>query len=247
MITACYILHYGVEWLYWSVRSVVDSVDRVNLFYTPFPSHGHGTNLVCPETRDQLREALIPLLVHDYDIRWFDCPDRFPHEGAHRTYAVNTCFDDGADKIVVVDADEIWDSEVLYKALKESYSDNRSYRIGMRHFWRSTKWVCDDAAAPTRIIVRDGNPTTEGYLPGKVLHMGYAQTPEIIRYKQDIHGHKAEWRQGWFENIFLPWKPGVGDVHPTNLKYWDPVEYKDDGLLEYLIGDHPQWGKDLIV
>lgn len=245
MITASYILHYGVEWLYWSVRSVADCVDRINLFYTQFPSHGHGTALQCPETREQLREALVPLIAKGYDIQWFDCPNRFAHEGEHRHYAVETCFAEGAHKVIVVDSDEIWDSDLLAEVIEKSRG-HASYRIGMRHFWRSLKYVCDDPAMPTRILNIGEPSNSEGYLSGKVLHMGYAQSPAIIRYKQDIHGHKAEWRQGWFENTFLPWKPGLGDVHPTCVDFWNPVPYVDSGLLEYLVGDHPYWGMEII-
>lgn len=253
-VYACYIVHYGVEWLYWSIRSVADFVDKTFVFYTPVPSHGHATNLVCPETREQLRTSLIPLMLKDYELHWFDCSG-FTHEGEHRTFAVNTCKERGADIVLVVDADEVWVPEQLDYAINFVKNDDAKYRVycvGMRHFWRSTKWVCDDQAMPTRLLnLHNDNGNVAQYVDPnhvKVLHMGYAQSPKIIEYKQSIHGHKAEWRPGWFENIFLPWEPGKGDVHPTNLNYWTPVLCQDDtcGTMEYLIGDHPYWGMDII-
>ena len=250
-VCASYILHYGVEWLYWSVRSVIDFVDGVYFFYTPTPSHGQSTDLPNPETREDLLACLSPFMAKKYNIKWFDCTDGFVHEGFHREFAVNTCASDGADMVFVVDADEIWHPDSLDYNLRAAEFDdrNRTFRVGMRHFWRSLRWVCDDAAMPTRIIkpqVEDG----EAYLNGRksVYHMGYAQTPDIIQYKMSIHGHKNELRPGWFENTFMPWKPGMGDVHPTNVDFWDPRPYVDDELktLEYLVGDHPFWNKDII-
>lgn len=242
-VAACYVVHYGSEWLYHSMRSVCDFADP-HVFYTSRPSFGHGTNLVCPDSRDTLR-----LIAGRFDgMSWTDCGP-FRHEGEHRTFAVETLGERGYDLVVVVDADEVWDPAVLYDSLKMvEATDYRAYRIGMRHFWRSLKWVCDDPATPTRFIKPHHPITDESYLPGKVYHMGYAQTPAMIAYKQDIHGHKGEWRQGWFENTFMPWMPGKGDVHPTCVNFWNPQPFVDeDGTLEYLVGDHPFWGKDLIV
>jgi hypothetical protein len=118
----------------------------------------------------------------------------------------------------------------------------------MQHFWRSTKWICHDGAAPTRIFRPKAPNNAENYIsiPYKVFHLGYAQSPRIIYYKQDIHGHKVDWRQDWFENKFMSWKPGDDDVHPTNVNFWTPVLYEDSGELERLIGDHPYYGMNLI-
>jgi len=121
--------------------------------------------------------------------------------------------------------------------------------VFMRHFWRSLKWVCDDQCAPVRILRPNGTEGINYINGGKVFHMGYAQTPEIVYYKQQIHGHKAEWRDGWFENTFLPWKPGDGDVHPTNVDFWTPEEIGRGTreVLKKLCGDHPYWDLDLIT
>lgn len=245
MIAACYIVHYGREWISWSMRSVRNIVDEIFVFYTANPSHGHGTDLKNPETREELYEITKP-----FSPVWHDAKG-YIHEGEHRTYAVASCQAAGADTVVVVDADEIWPQEVLQSAIDTVHKDYpvHSYCIGMRHFWKGLKWICDDPAMPTRLIRTDVSHGAIQYIGddvGKVFHMGYAQSPAIIRYKQSIHGHKAEWREGWFENKFMGWKPGDKDVHPTNVNYWDPQPYEDDGTLEYLVGDHPYYKKDII-
>jgi hypothetical protein len=247
MIAAYMILHYGIEWLKWSVRSVISQVDEFHIFYTPRPSHGFDTKYQNPETREQLYSAVASGIGNG--LFWHDCNDRFQHEGYHREFAAKTCIDRGADTIVVVDADEIWPADVLKTALEISYAtDVHSFRIGMRHFWRSLKWVCDDPACPTRIIKPNKHDMSEAYLPGKVFHMGYAQTPDIIFYKMQIHGHLSEWRPEWYKEKFLHWEPGIIDVHPTcKENYWHPEPYVDENdVLKNLVWDHPYYTTELI-
>jgi len=247
MIAASYIIHYGAEWLKWSIRSVVNHVDEVHLFYTPFPSHGHSTTMTCPESKKDIQLSVAEIFASYGNVFWHDCPDRFPHEGYHRTYAIEQCKLRGAEVVVVVDADELWPVDVLVDSLEiVKQGDKRSYRIGMCHFWRSLKWVCDDPAMPTRFIKPSISNMSEEYLSGKVFHMGYAQSPSIIRYKQEIHGHKAEWRKGWFENKFMA--NFKEDIHPTCENFWiaRPVEQKTKDELFKLCGDHPYWDLEII-
>jgi hypothetical protein len=259
-VSACYIVHYGLEWLYWSIRSVIGYVDDVHIFYTPTPSHGHGTTLECPETRKDIGNSIAGLFADYGNIFWHDT-DGFAHEGLQRHHAVDVCVMNGADIILVVDHDEIWPPDVLIRALDYVENDTsgaQGYCIGMRHFWRSTYWVCDDACMPTRLI-RPGNPNQHNeYLGdsiGKVFHMGYAQSPRIVEYKQTIHGHLAEWRQGWFEKRFLAWSPEnpLSDCHPTNVDFWMPkhIDIEDPAVdfkaMHELCFDHPYWKVPIIT
>ncbi len=252
MISACYIVHYGAEWLKWSLRSIIEHVDNVHIFYTPFPSHGHATDLICPESKQDITNSIKGWFNYS-DFHWHDC-GKFAHEGEHRTFAVETCTQQGADIVLVVDADELWDYDVLHRALIAARNiDMRVFRIGMRHYWRSLKWVCDDQAMPTRIIKPHIQPSDEYYFGddiGKVHHMGYAQSEAIIKYKMDIHGHKNEWRKEWYEDKFLAWAKGyVDDVHPTNLHYWTPtrVDPATNKELDILCNDHPYRNLEIIT
>lgn len=254
-VFASYCLHYGKEWLYHSMRSVRDLVDEIFVFYSPEPSHGHSTDLVNPDTREELLDIARKFYAIVVE-------RNFTSEGNHRDYAIKVCRDQGADLVLVVDADEIWDPDVYANMMDHVcnpiFDRALNYGIGMHHFWRSTRWVCDDATMPIRVIRPVTLDTdTRGWKAysyvssddvGKVYHMGYAQKPETIKYKIAIHGHRGEWREGWFNNVFLPWKPGNEDVHPTNENFWTPVLFSDERKrLELLIGDHPYWGLDLIV
>jgi hypothetical protein len=243
MIAAYYALHYGKEWLKWSMRSVREHVDEIHVFYVSKPSHGTQTPIPCPETETEIRD-----IVDEFDAVWWECP-HFHWEGEHRDFAVNVLkHQRKADTILVVDGDEVWTPEHLtYAILAAEKCNTRNNLVYMRHFWRSLKWVCDDLAAPVRILRPNGIGDINYIDGGKVFHMGYAQSPSIIEYKQQIHGHKAEWRDGWFDDIFIDWMPGDEDVHPTNIDFWTPHKYYDESdVLKQLVGDHPYWGLDII-
>lgn len=253
-VIACYILHYGKEWLKWSMRSVAPYVDGFLVSYTDQPSHGHGTDLRCHETEEDLK-TIVRGFAHTHRVHW--TKNRFNHEGQHRESAVQDCVNMGADVVLVVDADEIWEPRHLAMTLAHVRNDinmyrggrYHSYRVPFRHFWKSTSWVCNDPAQPTRVIVPHVRDNSEGYIPaeyGMVNHFGYAQSSNIVWYKMHIHGHKAEWRQEWWSEKFIHWQPGVIDVHPTNHDFWNPEPF-DEKKLYHLIGDHPYYGLDIIT
>lgn len=246
---AYYALLYGKEYFAWSIRSIQDAVDEVHILYTSQPSFGHGTNLICPDTKAELQEEL-RRFGHE-PIYWHE--GSWGTEGAHRDAILDIAREREADQILVVDADEIWDPAALKNALDLSRQmGSKIVRARFVHFWRSIKWVCKDPALPARIINMKGQG--EWYLSPQdhpVFHFGYAQSATLVRYKEAIHGHKSEWRPGWFENKFLTWMPGCGmrDVHPTCVDFWTPerTDEKMEKVLEPLLGDHPYWGRDVIA
>lgn len=245
---AYYALHYGCEYLAWSIRSIQDAVDEIHILYAPEPSYGHRTTVSCPETEAQLKEQ-----AHRFSTKlivWHR--GTWTNEGAHRTAIVQIAADRNADTVLAVDADELWDLDTVDEALQtvEQTRGMGSVRVRFAHFWRSFNHVCTDPSMPTRIIdMRHPDPV--GYLSPQtwpVFHFGYAQSEATMRYKWQIHGHQPELRSGWLDR-FASWKPGDRDVHPTNeANFWDPksVEPSMRSKLEELLHDHPYWNVDRI-
>ena len=104
-------LHYGKEYLKWAVQSVADFVDRHIILYAPQPSYGHGTDLICPDTEEQLRE----------------CVREFPHVEWRRVAAHNESQHRGEihryleandDILLAIDADEVWNPWDLERCLE---------------------------------------------------------------------------------------------------------------------------------
>jgi len=217
VIVASYVLHYGKEYLAWSIRSIQDCVDEIQILYSPRPSFSYQSSVPCPESEEELKAEANRFLAPGKKLRW--TTGNWTQEGAHRDAAVEQAFVRGATVLLVVDADEIWDPKTLRAQLMAAeISKERDTLAPFCHFWRSFSHVCIDPSRPVRIL-NLRSPSGLRYADQKipVLHFGYAQSEKITKYKIDIHGHRGEWRPEWHAQKFLPWRPGVEmkDVHPT--------------------------------
>lgn len=247
---AYYALHYGAEYLAWSVRSIQHAVDEIHVLYSASPSFGHGTTARCPETEEQLHAEALRFLEQPSKLHWHR--GVWHQEGEHRS-ALATI---QADLVLHVDADEVWIPAVLEEAFQKADQDPHwSWRVPFVHFWRSFYWVCTDGAHPERVldrrVPREGGARFFPGLSAPVLHFGYAQSEAITEYKWLIHGHRPELRTDcdWLEEKFKRWQPGVRDVHPTCLQdFWVPQATPADllGHVCVLLHDHPYFDKDII-
>lgn len=247
-IVASVCLHYGKCYLNHAIRSVIDDVDSVIILYSPTGSHGHRTDVPCPDTREELYD--IASAAAGEKLRWFD--GQWQHEGQQRDSIFQIVPD--ADCIVVLDSDEAWPPGLLKDAIRETSTwHRRDIRVPMIHYWRSLRHVIlDDPAFPVRIIypqVKEGSATFSplssfmGQPYRSINHFGYAIRSELVRYKWLIHGHLAEQRKDcdWFNDIFMN-PTRTTDLHPVGSQYWN-VETVD---VPTFMQDHPYAGLDLI-
>ncbi len=251
MIVASYVLHYGAEYLAWSIRSVQDAVDEIQVFYSSRPSFGYTTGLQCPESEEQLKREAARFLLPGKRLLWLS--GDWGGEGVHRDTAIAAAKSRGADLVLVVDADEIWDREELVRQLAAAgRATERGTLAPFVHFWRSFGHVCSDPSRPVRIIkpASPEGPVRYAEQDVPVLHFGYAQSEAITKYKIAIHGHRGEWRADWLADKFLSWSPGAltKDVHPTcgwNSSFGDffwNVRKTEERLvkaIEKTLHDHP--------
>jgi hypothetical protein len=250
---ACYTLHYGKEYLAWSIRSVQDAVDEIHILYSPTPSFGGKTILRCPETEKALyneahRFAKKPVLWHR---------GSWKNEGEHRAEISNIAKKHNTELILIVDADEIWDTETAKTCLQTVWNFNAAHstRVNFVHFYMSFNWVCYEPAMPIRIIdtrQKSGCEWPKTWcIDGQafpVLHFGYAQSSKITAYKHIIHGHRAHIRPEWWNDKFINWKPGVNDVNPFGNS-WNPQPVHEPlkSKIKELMYDHPYFGVQKIV
>lgn len=249
-------LLYGLDYLEYAIRSVINHVDEHHIIYSPIGAHGHRTEIPCPETRDELYEAA--LRGAGDKLRWHDAGP-FQHEGYQRDSIHQYAPD--ADVILVVDADEIWGDGLALTAIGQ-YSEALSigcqrWRLPMIHYWRSFyRAILHDPAYPERVIFPKAgntwghasyiNPSPLGER-GVIHHMGYAQRSEIIRYKLETHGHKAEFRRDvdWFNDVFMANRQF--DCHVVGSEYWNPEQVNpfSYGMPSFMVS-HPYGNLDVI-
>lgn len=235
-------LHYGLEYMAYAIRSVIDQVDEFWILYTPFGSHGHTSGVRCPESMNDL--AQVAYKAGNGKIRW--CNGRWKHEGEQRDYIHHLAPD--ADLILVVDADEVWaDGAAEYAIHLAMTNESRRYRIPMIHFWRSFKRaVLFDPAYPIRVINQNNADGEATLHVSPICHFGYAQSPALVAYKWQIHGHKNELRKDcdWFADKFMA--NAQDDCHPVGSEYWYPELVNPAVYLPDFMREHPNWGKDVI-
>jgi hypothetical protein len=243
MIIAYYPIHYGSDYLGYSIKSIYDRVDQIHILYAQNPSHGHGTNLKNPDTFDKLLEASSQFGDPQNKIVWHH--GEWPYEGAQRDTINKIASKVNADMILAVDADEIWDENVLDQAITTAFQNNKKFNlIRMLTFWRCFNKVVTDEMCPNRIILPKAEEGTN-YLTGRVHHFGYARTIENIEYKMSIHGHKNEWRKEWID-IYKNWPHSRNtDLHPTCENMWT-VEDFDKTTLPDFMHQHPYYDLEII-
>lgn len=213
-------LHYGTDYLQYALHSVADVVDECWCLYTPQGSFGAQAPVPCPESEAEL--LAIAQAGAGNKLRWHR--GFYNSEGEHRDMIYNLCSD--IDYMMIVDSDEVWEEGLAEDVIHhfEAHPDQRSVRIHTPQLWRSF-W---------RGMPNDGlyaehgwcpkNTGSWGYLESnkKLFHFGYAQRPEIVKYKQLVHGHRNEWKPNWFDETFLP--NAQRDVHPTINNFWNPED-----------------------
>lgn len=225
-------LHYGVPYLNYAIRSIIDAVDTLYIVYTDKPSHGHSTSLVNPDSREDLID--IAYSAAGDKLRWFE--GHFTHEGTHRDLIFQIA--PKADVVLVCDSDEVWCEADLQRLINAATSGiNRNYLAYEYAFWRAfNRAIPGRLCAPVRAI-NTRNPKGDQLTDAHFLHFGYAQPTRYIEYKMSLHGHKADWRPNWFKEKWLA--NAQTDIHPTNYDFWNTVMIDPREVMPDYMSAHP--------
>jgi len=245
-IVAFTALHYGLEYLQWAARSVIDDVDEWHIAYARVGSHGHRTEIPCPETEQQLRIAATQIAGHK--LRWH--PGEWNVEGHQREMIYEYAPD--ADVIIILDADEIWHDGLVQHAIAYSAQRNdREWRLPMIHFWRSfRRAVLHDPAYPVRLVwPKRARQEASAYIAPRaredmICHFGYAQKLETVKYKLQVHGHRNELRETWYNEVYVTNRQT--DCHPVGSVFWNPEDVNPLDWMPAWMESHPNFGKDMI-
>lgn len=239
-------LRYGVDYLGYAIRSVIDHIDEYHVLYATQPSHGHASDLPCPDTEAELHE--IAWQAAGNKLQWHR--GDWHMEGEQRNSIYEYVPD--ADVIISVDSDEIYSEKLVDDIVRLAYQGGfgRYLRIPFIHYWRSfNKCVLHDPAYPVRVIFpkfKNGESVWGLQYTTPVNHLGYATRPEIVAYKWAIHGHKSELRTdvNWFQDVFMANRQF--DCHPVGSEYWNPETINPLDYMPEWMAQHPFYGKEVI-
>lgn len=241
MIVAFTRLHYGLDYLWYVIKSTEGFADRHVVMYTPVPTFGRAAQMPCPDSRNELVD-----IAHDAGgkrLLWLDL---------HPRAATVLDMYPEADMVLELDADEIVQPQLIESILKhrsQGHLTARQYRIPMIHHWRSFNYYCANPGWPGRLYI-PGNSGDIEYFPesyeaGVIHHFGYARKRQDMLYKVSLSVHLDEWRSDWWETKYDRFPDVLNDVHPTCVDMWDALPY-DKSQMPDILKSHPYYNLEVI-
>jgi len=238
-------LHYGIEYLSEAIKAVEPFVEKIVMLYTSKPSYGYNTQLVCPDSEDELRDIA---LSASNKVQWHNI--QAYAENQHRGLIYKIAQEENFDGILTFDADEILEPADIASFIETAMVSDKRY-IGVSgyiNFFKSFNWCCYDGFEPIRFINLhriDG----QGSAKCRIYHFSTAQRLDIMKYKLEIHGHKVEIRPNWLNDVYLRWEPGMTidkGLHLVSHDLWNAVSF-DKNELPLLLKQHPNFQKEVIM
>lgn len=237
-------IFYGKEYLKESLESIKDFCEKVVIAYTPYPSHGYSSRLICPDIKEDIFEIASKVLgdkmIWDEGI--------YHNEGQHRNKIEQ--YQSGYDLVLSIDADEVFETKELQNALEYAYNGKAS-RYGIKgyiNFWRCFDFACTDGFRPIRIRnLNNNNQVQDLECPLTIYHFSTAQSEAIMRYKYSVFGHASEIRENWLESIHYGWKRDneLKNLHCVAHNIWNAEPFDKTTLPESL-KNHPNYNKEYI-
>ena len=190
--------------------------------------------------------------------------DPMLHDAHFRNKGMEAIEKDGYEWVWIVDADEAYTNEEADRLwdwfFNTALSDVFVVCCSWYTYWRSMHYRIEPKEPYLPDIIarsncRFGNSRIISCkrricVPESVCmvrHYSWAKSPSDILQKISTWGHANEVLKGWYENIFLAWKP---ECKMTNLHPTKPQDYiraiRCNLPLPEALKDHPYVGKDLI-
>lgn len=245
-------LRYGKDYLAYAIRSIIDYISEYHVLYATIPSHGHYSDLPCPDSEEEL--YAIAQQAAGSKLYWHRGNWRMEGEQRNSIYE----YAPDADVIISCDSDELFSKQLLnnimdYASRVTYQAPFRYLRVPFVHLYRNfNHTIVHDPAFPARVIFPriDAKYGDFGWTAnkGSVAHLGYCQRAEMIRYKMKIHGHASEFRcsaDEYVDGIYLN-EDRWTDLHPIGSQYWNAEEINPFNYLPDWMINHPNYGKQIV-
>lgn len=218
------------EWLPCSVASVYPVLDAIYFFVSDSPWNG-------PKTGNEKTLRSIAALP-DPDKKIVVCRGNWTDQVEQRNTAAAQLIVDGFDYTIVIDADEVYDTEQFLRMWQHVFANPHvgCWHINWVVFWKSHRYRIDPPEPyQPPIILKLGCGGFVEYrnficdvhelVPPTIaacFHMSWARTDEQIWRKIHACSFSPLVREGWFEK---KWKAWDGDKSMTDLHPYIPDAY----------------------
>ena len=240
---AYYPIHYGSEYLAYSMQSIRQSVDHIIVLYSSNPTYGHSGNIPNPDTKQDILS-----ICQQFNAELFDLTNHnISRENKHRQMAFQYAKGYNADILVAVDYDEVWENldGAIQQAAQQPAFELQIRHNSWNHFWKTFNEINKDGFQPVRIFNLNGDRSIKGLVDhGTIHHFGYAISPELMQYKISCHGHKSEIPKNWYKEKWLNYKKGeTTHLHPASQTVWIETEKFNKTKLPHFMRKHPLYEK----
>ena len=237
---AVYNVYEDDSWLVDSFLSVYDACDKIFFVINDLPWHGERVdNSRMINTINNLPDPNKKVVVElgSWGQTWVG-------ETAQRNAGLDLIKKAGLDYCLVVDGDEIYDTEMLKRMM--SYAVSRPqiecWHSVMDTYWKSHEYVIRprEPCKPVIFIkygnsrftmIREVNARTRAVMPAEVgyfHHMSYARTDEQLLKKITTFSHASEVVPGWYDNVWSAWDKDKNmiNLHPTQPPCYGRAELR---------------------
>jgi len=235
MIAACYCVYDDFEFLYHSVISIKDYVDKV-FFFCSF-SRYDGTS---ENDDNEITLNIIEMFKKQDENKFVLIRKDWKNQIQQRNDSISIIQHEGYEYCLIIDADEIYDRKDIENLL-EIIKNNPQIDVFQSNFhtyFKSLKYKIYpiqklDATVVVKTHVRlnktrgANNPeyTTKLIEQEKVCwhHPSHVRTDErmIKKYKIAIHEYGISWK--WIDQIWFNWTPSTKNFHPSNPSSFQSV------------------------
>jgi len=227
---AMYVVLNEEDYIDYSIRALPQSVDEVVVLRTMHPWNGPDVPLDATSQRVRgLNDPRVTLIEGAWG-----------SEAEHRTAAMSVIRDLGCDYAVVVDGDEVWETDKLVEmqaAIEVSDPSLNVWRAPWWTYWKSPLWRVDPPEPSSPVVavrmtdevqftdLRDPHVRAETFSPAAPVlhHFSYAKPNHQIWEKVHAFGHASEIRSNWWEDVWMGWEQNheledLNPVYPDNYK-----------------------------
>lgn len=260
-VVAVYVVHYGSDYLEYSLRSIYNFVDKIIISVGMFSWSYNGS------------KPIDPIFLNSI----FSLPTKYPKvevitgewEKDEDQRNATISFVGGYDYYFLVDYDEIYADSDLIKLYEfvSCHKEISVFCISFLNFWRGLGYLIQESnPSPVQRFFKIGRrfrfkrSCLSGYkkkthvnVPENVckcFHLSYAKKSEEIKYKISTWMHVSEVRSDWFETVFMEWhnNKNMHNLYPLSgsADIWQQIIEFDKKLLPIVLREHPYYEMDVI-
>lgn len=246
-MSAAYVVYDDTEYLKVSVESIYQQVHKIFFLLNTKPWNGKER----PEDRARAK-AFLEVLVANYP-KCEIVEGTWDREYEQRNYGIKLSKENDCLYCLIVDTDEVYHPFEFENFVTNIVGKNQTvpaFHVSWNTYWKqSPMYQIEPRETFTPLICVNVNqyqfydkrqglscdeygiPTPKyacAYIPPHVLllhHFSYARTDEYLKNKLANFEHSHEIIPDWYEKIWLGFKPGSKNLHPTTAsQYMTAVE-----------------------